>query len=177
MKIPIKHLLCSAILAAHVSIFAGCALSTTPHPRGLVGLQLFHADDERSWEWADDLGVPWVRVEARVDWFNPFQDRFDFDYLDRVFSLSRKHPNIKVLLLLNHAPTWFTHDGFKGFAMHSANAASALARRYRPDGLEVFNEPNLAGFELMATRKHRRVCIRKPLRQCLPLCVTRTRKR
>lgn len=84
---------------------ASCALSTEPHPRSVVGLQLFYPDDAQSWAWAQDLNVPWLRLELRWDWIEPYQGQFDFSYTDRVMALANVH-GAKVMVLFNHAPAW-----------------------------------------------------------------------
>ena len=131
---------------AHAPAQADCALSPQPHPQGIVGLQLFYPDDPRSWEWADDLGVPWLRIELRWDWIEPHRGQFDASYADRVFDLAAQHPQ-KLMVLFNHVPEWATRD-LENFPVHAATALTWLATRNgaRVSAWEIFNEPNLPGY-------------------------------
>ena len=131
---------------AHTRVHADCALSPQPHPQGVVGLQLSVPDDPRSWEWADDLGVQWLRIELRWDWIEPNVGQFNVSYVDKVFAFAGKHPQ-KLMVLFNHAPTWAVRD-LDNFPDHAATALAWLATRHgaRVSAWEIFNEPNLPGY-------------------------------
>lgn len=133
---------CCATLA-----HATCALSTEPHPKAAVGLQLFHADDPRSWAWADDLNVPWLRIELRWDWIEPYPGQFDASYADRVMTLASAHRPRKIMVLFNHAPEWAVRE--QDLLPERAVAALTWAvQRYgaQVHAWEIFNEPNLPGY-------------------------------
>lgn len=124
-----------------------CALSPEPHPQQAVGLQLIYPDDSRSWRWADDLGVKWLRIEFRWDWIEPNDDGlFDRSYVDRVMALAAVHPQ-KIMVLFNHAPRWAV-DEPKLLPARSAAVLRWLVKRYgaRISAWEIFNEPNLVGY-------------------------------
>lgn len=80
------------------------------------------------------------------DKFNPEPNLFDQTYTDTVFALAATQPNIRLLVLMNHAPMW-TQSEPSLFPDRAAAAATWLIRRYgkQISGLEVFNEPNLDG--------------------------------
>ena len=126
--------------------YATCTLSTDQHPSGVVGLQLFYPDDPLSWTWADELKVPWVRIELRWDWLEPKQGVFDWKYTDAVMALAATH-NIKALLLFNHVPGWILGQR-DAIPERAANAISQLAQRHskRVNAWEIFNEVNLPGY-------------------------------
>jgi hypothetical protein len=125
---------------------AGCALSPAPHPAGALGLHLFYPDDARSWEWADDLRVPWVRIEFRWDWMEPHQGQFDASYIDRVIALAERHPQ-KVMALFNQVPGWAERNRDQ-LPTRAAAALTWLLQKHgsRISAIEVFNEPNLPGY-------------------------------
>lgn len=122
---------------------AACALSTQTQPRGEIGLQLFRPDQVQGWGDAADLGVTWLRIELRWDGFNRSHGNFDAAFTDRVFALASANPQMRLMILMNHAPQW-TSDEPGRFADHAAAAATWLFRRYgkQISALEVFNEPN-----------------------------------
>lgn len=124
---------------------AACALSPEPHPRGVIGLQLFYPDDSSAWEDADNLGVTWLRLELRWDMTEVREGQFDFSFADRVIALANKHPQ-RILLLLNHVPKWAVSDADR-LPGRAAAAISVFVKRYgeRISAYEVFNEPNLPG--------------------------------
>ena len=121
-----------------------CALSTASQPQGVVGLQIFYPDRPQAWADAQDLGITWARVELRWDRFNPEPNLFDQEYTDTVFALAATQPNIRLLVLMNHAPLWAQSEPSL-FPDRAAAAATWLIRRYgkQVSSLEVFNEPNL----------------------------------
>lgn len=114
------------------------------HPQGEVGLQLFRPDQAQGWTDALDLGVRWLRLEVRWDSFNRSPGEFDATFPDRVFAHASAHPNMRLMLLFNHAPQW-VQDAPEHFSDHAAAAAAWLIRRYgkQVSSVEVFNEPNL----------------------------------
>lgn len=134
-------LLCCTTLA-----YPACALSPEPHPSGAVGLQLFYPDEAQSWGWADDLQVPWLRIEVRWDWIEPYQGQFDASYVDRVMALARTHPQ-KIMVLFNHVPQWAAKDADQ-LPTRAAAALTWLVKRHgaRVSAWEIFNEPNLSGY-------------------------------
>ena len=134
--------------ASVTSANAKCALSTESHPNGAIGLQLLYPDRELGWRDASELGARWIRAEVRWDWIQAGPNSaFDEKYADKVFEHAAAHPEIHLLLLLNHVPTWAAreHDLLPGRA---AAAAAWLIRRYGQyvRALEVLNEPNLPGY-------------------------------
>lgn len=131
-----------SVSAAH----SACALSSATHPQGVVGLQLFYPDDPRSWLWADDLGVTWLRIELRHDWIEPFPGQFDASYADRVFALAAFHPQ-RIMLLFNHAAAWMLQEP-ELFPARAAAAMAWIVARYgaRIDAYEIYNEINLSGY-------------------------------
>jgi hypothetical protein len=164
----IKSLALFALLSASV-VQAECALSPEPHPRGEVGLQLFHADDAKAWNWAEDLGVKWIRAELRWDWLEPKDShgQLDWTYADRVIALAHEHSQKKLLVLFNHVPLWLKKkpDLLPGRA---AAALRQVATRYgnRVSSYEIFNEPNLPHFgwvDSWATPKDSAVAYSKTL--------------
>lgn len=125
---------------------AECALSPAPHPDKALGLQLFYPDQKTSWEAADDLGVDWIRLEVRWDWYQPTATQYDSSYIDRVMALAGEHRQ-RILFLFNHPPRW----SLSSPALFPARAAAALqwlVRRHgaRISAYEVFNEPNISGY-------------------------------
>ena len=134
------------ILCCATLVRAACALSTEPHPHGVIGLQLFYPDDSRSWAWADDLHLAWLRIEVRWDWIEPRRDQFDASYVERVMALARLHPQ-KIMLLFNHPPRWVESEP-DSLPTRAAMAAAWFAKRYgsRVSAYEFFNEPNLPGY-------------------------------
>ncbi|QQG36116.1 MAG: hypothetical protein HYS17_11595 [Micavibrio aeruginosavorus] len=124
--------------------YAACALSPARHPSGIVGLQLFHPQDARSWEWARDLDVEWVRIEIRWDFLEPEPGKIDEQYYSNVVSYAG---NQKIMLLFNHAPRWAVErdDGFPEYAARAVSAIAAQAGE-NIKAWEIFNEPNLPGF-------------------------------
>lgn len=138
--------LAAAALLLCFGASAECALSPAPHPDKALGLQLFYPDEKRSWEAADDLGVDWIRLEVRWDWYQPTATQYDSSYIDRVMALAGEHRQ-RILLLLNHAPHW----ALSSPALFPARAATALqwlVRRHggRISAYQIFNEPNLPGY-------------------------------
>lgn len=124
---------------------ANCGLSMLSQPNGVVGLQLIYADDQRSWAWADDLHVNWLRIELRWDWIESKQGQFDPSYVDKVISLANAHHQ-KIMVLFNHVPRWAQKDP----GLLPARAAKALVwlvvrHGARVSAWEIFNEPNLPG--------------------------------
>ncbi len=122
---------------------------TMPAEKPIVGLQLFYADDARSWALADSLGARWVRLELLWRLVEPQPGRYDWAVADRILE-----PAIKrqwgILALLNHPPDWVKPETL---SQDFARFAVAVMDRYgvdvRPDGVrywEIFNEPNLSGF-------------------------------
>ena len=147
-RMTIEAITATLLLSVGLDVHATCALSTEPHPRGEVGLQLLYPDRQDGWQDASELGASWIRVEVRWDWIQVGPTSgFDERYADRVFAQVAAHPSISVLLLLNHVPTWAArdHDLLPGRA---AAAAAWLIRRYGQyvRALEVLNEPNLPGY-------------------------------
>lgn len=134
-------LLCCTTLA-----YPACALSPEPHPSGVVGLQLFYPDEAQSWGWADELKVPWLRIELRWDWIEPYQGQFDASYTDRVMALASTHPQ-KIMVLFNHVPQWAAKDADL-LPARAAAALTWLVKRHGPrvSAWEIFNEPNLPGY-------------------------------
>ncbi len=125
---------------------AACALSLAQHPRAGIGLQLFYADQAESWEWADDLGVEWLRIEIRWDWIEPYPGQYDTSYADRVMALAHAHRQ-RIMVLFNHVPQWAAEQS--DLLPRRASAAMAwFVRRYgaRISAFEIFNEPNLPGY-------------------------------
>jgi hypothetical protein len=112
----------------------------------VVGLQLFYPDDPRSWAWANELRVTWLRVELRWDWIEPYKDQFDTSYVDKVMDLARQHPQ-RIMLLFNHPPQWVQREP-DALADRAAVAVAWLVKRYgaRISAWELFNEPNLPGY-------------------------------
>lgn len=144
-SICMRTLLASYCLVVATYAHSACQLSTEPHPNGVVGLQLFYPDDPRSWQWADELNVPWLRIELRWDWIEPYQGRFDAAYSDRVMALASAHRQ-KLMVLFNHVPAWARDpDRLPG---HTAAAIRWLVTRYgrRVQAWEIINEPNLPGY-------------------------------
>jgi len=125
---------------------AACALSLEPHPRGVVGLQLFYPDDPRSWAWADDLQLAWLRIEIRWDRIEPAKGQFDVSYVDKVMGLARLHRQ-RIMLLFNHPPRWAVREP-DTLPDRAAVAVTWLAKRHgtRISAWELFNEPNLPGY-------------------------------
>lgn len=120
-----------------------------PAEKSLLGLQLFYAEDQRSWQLADDLGIRWVRLELQWRLLEPAAGHYDWDIADRILepAIRRK---LGILALLNHPPDWV-----KPAELPAAFArfASVVLDRYgsdrRADGVrtwEIFNEPNLSGY-------------------------------
>lgn len=134
------------VLLLGASAHGTCALSTASQPQGVVGLQIFYPDRPQAWADAQDLGITWARVELRWDKFNPEPNLFDQEYTDTVFALAATQPNIRLLVLMNHAPLW-TQSEPNLFPDRAAAAATWLIRRYgnQVAAMEVFNEPNLGG--------------------------------
>lgn len=142
-----KFLAALALYCCAAAGHAACALSTEPQPRAVVGLQLFHADDPRSWAWADDLNVPWLRIELRWDWIEPYPGQWDAAYADRVMALASSHRPRKLMVLFNHAPAWAVLE--QDLLPERAVAALSFAvQRYgaQVHAWEIFNEPNLPGY-------------------------------
>lgn len=137
---------CALMLSVSVA-YSACALSSATHPQGVVGLQLFHADDPRSWSWADDLGVSFVRLEIRHDWIEPFPGQFDASYVDRVFAIAAKHSQ-RVMVLFNHSSQKWMQDEPDLFPARAAAAMAWVVARYgaRIDAYELYNEINLPGY-------------------------------
>lgn len=123
---------------------ASCALSPEPHPKSVVGLHLFYPDDQRSWQWSDELGITWTRLEIRWDWIEPYQGNFDSSYADSVFALASAHPKMRLMVLFNHPPLWTVKTPDR-LPTNAATAMTWLMKRYgnRISAVEVFNEPNL----------------------------------
>ena len=142
----LKPLVACVFLCGTTLTHAACAISAEPQPQGVVGLQLFYPDDPRSWGWADDLGVTWLRIEFRWDWIEPYNGRFDASYTDRVMGLAASHPQ-KIMVLFNHVPNWATSEP-ELLPERAAAALTWLAKKYsaRVAAWEIFNEPNLPGF-------------------------------
>lgn len=151
-----RNLLATCCLAGATFTSAGCQLSAEPHPSGVVGLQLFYPDDPRSWQWADELNVPWVRIELRWDWIEPRQGQFDRAYADRVMGLASAHHQ-RIMVLFNHPPTWAAQDT-DSLPQHAAAAIRWMVARYgrQVHAWEIFNEPNLPGYgwPKMATQQN-----------------------
>lgn len=141
-----KLLVSSLLLLGAAFGHATCQLSTEPHPRGVVGLHLFYPDDRQSWLWADELHVPWLRIELRWDWIQPSEGMFDAGYADRVMRLAGMHQQ-KIMVLFNHAPAWARREP-GDMPRRAATAISWMVSRYgqRVAAWEVFNEPNLPGY-------------------------------
>lgn len=155
-RMTIEAITATLLLSVGLDVHATCALSTEPHPRGEVGLQLLYPDRQDGWQDASELGASWIRVEVRWDWIQVGPTSgFDERYADRVFAQVAAHPSISVLLLLNHVPTWAArdHDLLPGRA---AAAAAWLIRRYGQyvRALEVLNEPNLPHTRKFAFNGH-----------------------
>ena len=143
-----KAIATASILLGATLAHATCALSTEPHPSGEIGLQLLYPDRELGWRDASELGARWIRAEIRWDWIQAGPNSaVDEKYADKVFEHAAAHPEIRLMLLLNHVPTWAArdHDLLPGRA---AAAAAWLIRRYGQHvrALEVFNEVNLVNF-------------------------------
>lgn len=142
-----KSFLVFAFLFGASLAHSACALSTEKHPSGVVGLQLFYADQAQSWQDADDLGVSWTRVELRWDWLQPNQQGpFDPSYADRVMALASAHGQ-KIMVLFNHVPQ-FAQKDTDLLPERAAAALTWLAKRHgaRISAWELFNEPNLPGY-------------------------------
>lgn len=141
-----KFLAAFVILCSATLTHAACSLSPLPHPRGVIGLQLFYADDPRSWNWADDLAVSWLRIELRWDWIEPHPGQYDWTYVDTVMTLASAHPQ-KIMVLFNHPPRWATQD-INALPTSAAATLAHLVQRHdqRVLAWEIFNEPNLPGF-------------------------------
>lgn len=139
-------LACAFLLGASMANSA-CALSTAQHPQGAIGLQLFYPDDPRSWSWADDLGVSWVRLEIRHDWIEPFPGQFDSSYADRVFAFAASHSQ-RVMVLFNHSSQKWMLNEPDLFPARAAAAMAWVVARYgaRIDAYEIYNEVNIQGF-------------------------------
>lgn len=133
---------------------ASCALSGEPQPNGAIGLQLFYADQARAWNDADDLGVSFVRVELRWDFFEPRQGQFEVDHVDRVMALANQHRQT-LLLLFNYPPQWAVNEPDL-LPARAANALQWLVRRHgaRVSAWEIFNEPNLESTRKFAFNGH-----------------------
>ncbi len=135
-----------AILLGASIAHSTCALSTEKQPQGIVGLQLITPGDARAWSDAEDLGVTWIRAEVRWNWIEPYQGQFDSSYTEKVFALASAHPQMRLLVIFNHAPQWAIDDAGR-FPEHAAAAATWLMKRHgqRINAIEVFNEQNLPG--------------------------------
>ncbi len=136
----------AATLCCGTLVHAACALSPEPHPHGVVGLQLFYPDDPRSWAWAGDLQLAWLRIEMRWDWIEPNKDQFDASYVDKVMALARVHPQ-RIMLLFNHPPRWVAREP-DTLPDRAAVTVAWLVKRYGTQihAWELFNEPNLPGY-------------------------------
>lgn len=107
-----------------------------------------------------DLGVNWVRTDARWDLIEQKEGIYDWTQLDRGMVLAAKE-HFTFTLVIGHAPAWTNNFSDADFAKASARFSQALVSRYKPNGAlskevnldgygvsywEVFNEPNLPGY-------------------------------
>lgn len=123
-----------------------------PVPKPGYGVQIHIAprrDEQPPMEWAQGLGVGWVKQQVQWHTIEHGPDDFDWETLDRVVDGADAF-GFKVLLSVTHAPDWTRpveeESGPPSDYEQFGRFMKRLARRYegRVAAYELWNEPNLA---------------------------------